>query len=565
MTQSKRMFLLLMRTAMGSAKSRHPAPDDMAWDEVFHLAEQHHVLPMVVDAAYRVYGDEIPWERLMPYKKRAQRMMYLQTLKTERFLSLYRFLSDHGLTPLVMKGLICRRLYPDPDFRFSADEDLLIPPDEALTYHEAFLGYGLRTDSPEQEIVSAQETPYRSVDGMLFLEVHRFAFPPDSGAYGEYNTYLTDVFEHAVTETSAGTGIWTMAPTDHLFYLICHAMKHFLHGGFGIRQVCDIGLFAQAYAGQTDWSRLKEQLDSIHALVFTASLFEIAEQCLGIGLSGVPGELRESGTDPEALLNDILESGVYGSSTMSRKHSSTITLRAAEAAGSGASDKKPSRTRTLFPSVSSMTKDYPYLTKRPWLLPAAWMQRISRYLKSRDGNNTPGEALRIGRERVSLMKEYGLLSGKSVKQVDTSQYLSTLCELIDQGHEVSIPVVGSSMTPFLGDGRDQVFVKAPWRPIRRGDIVLYRRRNGEFVLHRVHRVHGSGESATYDVIGDAQDRIERGINKEQVFAVAARARRKGKIIEPGSFYWWSFQYIWIRIIPLRHMILRVYTVIHGNE
>lgn len=35
-----------------------------------------------------------------------------------------------------------------------------------------------------------------------------------------------------------------MNASDHLFYLICHALKHFYHSGFGIRQVCDILLFA---------------------------------------------------------------------------------------------------------------------------------------------------------------------------------------------------------------------------------------------------------------------------------------------------------------------------------
>lgn len=549
-----------MRAALGNAEGKPPACSDIAWVEVFRLAEQHHVLPMVLDAAHHMYGDEVPWDRLTTYKKRAQRMTYLQTVRTERFLSLCRFLAGRGLTPLMMKGLICRNLYPEPDFRFSADEDLLIPPEEALAYHEALLEYGLKTDSPEQSVVSAQETPYKSGDGVLFLEVHRYPFPPESGAYGEYNSYFTDVFDGAVTETFDGVDIKAMAPTDHLFYLICHAVKHFLHGGCGIRQLSDIGLFAQRYGEQIDWVRLIRQIDSIRTRDFTASFFRIAEKFLGIDLPAVPEELRMSEKDPEAILEDILESGVYGSSTMSRKHSSTITLHAAENARSGPYGEKISRTRTLFPALAGMKRRYPYLERLPWLLPVAWIQRIWHYLMAQGADNTPGEALRIGRERVSLMKRYGLLSDRPARQVDTGQYLTALSELIKDGHEVSIPIAGSSMTPFLGDGRDQVFVKAPWRPIRKGDIVLYQRRDGSFILHRVQHVHGKGETATYDMIGDAQDKIERGVPGEQIVAVATRARRKGETIEPGSFYWWFFQNIWIRIIPLRRPLMRLYAV-----
>ena len=236
-----------------------------------------------------------------------------------------------------------------------------------------------------------------------------------------------------------------------------------------------------------------------------------------------------------------------------------MTLRAAENIGAESSGRRSFWTRTIFLPASSLKKRYPYLVKRPWLLPAAWLQRIWQYLKSRDTSNTPGEALRIGHERISLMKSYGLLSDLPVKQVDTEKYLTDLCELIGQGHEVSIPVVGSSMTPFLGDGRDRVFARAPSRPVRRGDIVLYRRRNGDFILHRVYRVHGRGDAAAFDLVGDAQDRIERNIQRDQIFAVVTRARRKGKLIEPGGVYWWFFQFIWIRLVPVRSLLIRLYT------
>ena len=439
-------FLSLLRTAIGSEDSNLAACSEIAWEEVFRLAEQHHILPMIADAAHRIYGDDMPWDGLEPYKKRAKRLIFLQTMKTERFLLLYRFLSGQGLTPILMKGLICRELYSNPDYRFSADEDLLIPPEKAREYHDVLLAYGLKADSPDEQAVTAQETSYKSADGVLFLEVHRFLFPPDSDAYGKYNEFFADIFDRAVTETINGVEIRTMAPTEHLLYLICHAVKHFLHGGCGIRQVCDIGLFASKFADRISWEQLAEQIDSIRAKDYTAAIFTIAERFLGIDLTGVPEGLRSSETDPEALLDDILDSGVYGSSTMSRKHSAAMTLHAAENAGSGTPDRKHSVLRTLFPSVSSLSKRYPYLNKHPWLLPAAWMQRFFQYIKERSASNTPGDALRIGHERVSLMKKYGLLSEQPVKQVDTDEYLSAMCGLIEEGHEVSIPVIGSSMT-----------------------------------------------------------------------------------------------------------------------
>ena len=548
-----------MRIAIGSQTEKLATCNDIAWEEVFRLAEQHHVLPMVVNAAYDAYGAEVPWDRLTRYKKRAQQLTYLQMMKTERFLSLYRFLAGKGLTPLVMKGLICRDLYPNPDFRFSADEDLLIMPDQAETYHETLLQYGLKTDSSKESVASEQETSYKSEDGVLFLEVHRFAFSPDSAAYGEYNSFFEDAFDRAVTEMHADVNIRTMSPTEHLFYLVCHLFKHFLHGGCGIRQVCDIGLFSRKYNEQIDWPRLMEQLDSVSARDFAVSLFSIAQESLGIDLTGTPIDFSNK-TDPKELLDDILDSGVYGSSTMSRKHSASITLGEVESARSKVPFVKTRKVQMLFPPVSSLAKRYPYLNKHPWLLPVAWLQRICGYLKRLDKSNMPGEALRIGQRRTALLKQYGLLSRPNIKQVDTGEYLSALCDLVEQGHEVSIPIAGSSMTPFLIDGRDQVFVKAPVDPICRGDVVLYRRSDGSYILHRVYRVHDDGDITTYDMIGDAQNKIEQGIQRKQILAVATRIQRKGRIMEPDCFFWWFFQHIWIGIIPFRRLLMRTYAI-----
>ena len=71
-----------------------------------------------------------------------------------------------------------------------------------------------------------------------------------------------------------------------------------------------------------------------------------------------------------------------------------------------------------------------------------------------------------------------------MKQVDTKAYMTALRSLTEQGHSVSVPVAGSSMSPFLAGGRDTVFFSRPDTPLRRGDIVFYERASGQFVMHR---------------------------------------------------------------------------------
>lgn len=121
----------------------------------------------------------------------------------------------------------------------------------------------------------------------------------------------------------------------------------------------------------------------------------------------------------------------------------------------------------------------------------------------------------------------------------------------------SLPLVvtGNSMSPFLIHGRDTVYLSRLTRPARRGDALLYQRRNGSCVFHRVYRVTDEGLT----MVGDAQTVLERGIQSDQIIAIMTAATRKGKSIRPGSFWWVFFEKVWIRMIPLRRPVHSLYT------
>ena len=209
-----------------------------------------------------------------------------------------------------------------------------------------------------------------------------------------------------------GSIVTTMEPTDHLFYLICHAFKHFLHSGFGIRQVCDIVLFANHYGEKIEWDRIIANCKKIHAEHFAVSLFRIGENYLTFDpeKSHFPKEWKKIAVDEEPMLMDLLDSGIYGDSSMSRKHSSNMTLSAVSANKQG---KKQSHgvLRTLFPPAKSLEGRFTYLQKRPYLLPVAWVDRILRYRKEtqRISNDDAVESIKIGNQRTELLRYYKII------------------------------------------------------------------------------------------------------------------------------------------------------------
>ena len=123
----------------------------------------------------------------------------------------------------------------------------------------------------------------------------------------------------------------------------------------------------------------------------------------------MPEVFSELEVDETDLLEDILSGGLYGVSDIDRAHSGTMTLEAVAAEKQGR--RATGLLAAAFPKATSLEGRYPYLKGRPWLVPVAWAQRMGRYLTHRDRQTQtdPGRTVRIGRERVQLLKEYGVI------------------------------------------------------------------------------------------------------------------------------------------------------------
>ena len=124
---------------------------------------------------------------------------------------------------------------------------------------------------------------------------------------------------------------------------------------------------------------------------------------------------------------------------------------------------------------------------------------------------------------------------KPVRLVDTQEYMEMIRALLEDGQEVSMIVTGNSMRPFLKHGRDKICMKKTDRKLRKGDIVFYRRENGQYVMHRILKC---GDQS-YTLLGDGQIVPESGIRQEQIFAritkVQVRENGSDRKIFGGDF------------------------------
>lgn len=397
LTTAETQFITLIKSAISGGNC---PTANVNWPAIFTLANQQKLLPILFEAVHKTPAAEENAALFVTIKQQVIGQVLSQTMRSAEFSELYRKLRAAGLHPIVVKGQLCSRLYPLKDYRLSGDDDLYITEDEFFDCHKTLLANGLVTDTPAEDLQMADEVSYTKKGSSLYIELHRHLFDSSEDAHDELNHFFAEIHSTEID------GYLAMPPHQHLLYLILHAYKHFVRSGVGLRQFCDIGLWARAYHDQIDWQRLHDQCAGVHAATFAAAAFRIARTYLGIDFD-LPAPW-DTDIDVEPMLHDTLCGGVYGSNDYTRLHSSTVTLNAVKSSREG---KKSSVLSSVFPNRNYMAHQYAYVKKCPLLLPVAWAQRLARYAfeKHSGSHNSAAGSVRLARERIELMKLYEII------------------------------------------------------------------------------------------------------------------------------------------------------------
>lgn len=319
-------FLELLNNETHNQPSQYREVDYVS---LYQLASQHQVSAMIFN---QIFSFSFNPELKNYWKKEALRINVIQATKTDRFLRLYETFIQHHLKVLVVKGIICRALYPHPDARQSNDEDLYIEKQYLQQATDLIVSEGFEVVS-----VSDDVTTFLDPKCGLSLELHTSLFNTDTKTFNQYQSHFNNVFDECITHQIQGTDIYSLSYNQHLLFLILHFVKHFLHGGVGIRQILDIIKYSEAYNQEIDWNSIKDTCMNLNILELMQNVFALAHDYFNYDIPTV----FISTTDYQDLLDDILDAGIFGKSSEERLHSSTMTLNALE-------DGKTSVLKSIF-------------------------------------------------------------------------------------------------------------------------------------------------------------------------------------------------------------------------
>ncbi len=361
-----------------------------------HALSFHHKLVAVVYDGIKAFKGFCGTAFASKWCADARKQAILQSYATDSFLQKMQRIYAQGIEAVVLKGIVCRSLYKNPEYRPSCDEDVYYPKYDFERAISAFRANGYTLEIEDNEGVYNLKG-----EDNTSVELHKHLFSR-TGAFASLNDYFEREFDNAVYTEADGLRLRVFEPTTGLFYLIVHAAKHFVSCGFGVRTIADIARYADAHSHEIDRSKLAKLTEDGGLFPFALNLFAIAQIYLGFDAACVGltcAQLDEA--DPMPMLLDCLDGGLYGKSSLERIRSHRYTKGVA--AGKGA--RRPVW-EWMFPSREFLAIHHPYVKKSRLLVPVAWAERLLKYLLS--GRRDAQAGVTVGMERAKLIRKYGI-------------------------------------------------------------------------------------------------------------------------------------------------------------
>jgi len=344
MTLQEKNFIALLGYGIGAGDRFHI--EDPSYPEILTLAELHSVTGFLYPPLKKVLplGDPV----LSELKKQSFSAATRDSLREKELTQIYSACTREQIPVLPLKGSVIKVLYPHPELRHMSDVDLLIHEEDGTKMRALMEGLGHtfhKVDAGDTDV-------FVSAIGLNY-EIHRRldgeGFSPKSMSFaGRLREYSRPMVE--------GSYLMELPWEEHYIYILCHFIKHFIYGGVGVRQLCDL------YICYTKWDmdpvRLDALLEELELKDFHATLKALWEYWF---LGGEGSDLLEE------LGTYILHSGVFGN----EEQRATDRLLADGSNGSYVLAR-------LFPPYSTMKGYFPVLQKVPILLPAMWGWRAVR-------------------------------------------------------------------------------------------------------------------------------------------------------------------------------------------
>lgn len=359
-------LLYLIGCSVRGENPREEFRSDPDQDALWRLSSAHTITAMAAIALEQA-GLLADWRCTQEQREKWEQARMTSVYRrmcfdTERE-SIFRCLEDQKIWYAPLKGIYLQALYPRYEMREMADNDILYDASRRKDVQKIMKERGYQLTR------GRVHDGYRK-DPLYNFEMHEKPFG------STFSPLMTAYYETLPERLQWGADQpfrRSLPAEDHFVYVIAHAYKHYLLGGFGLRTLVDIYLLLRAQKQNLDWGNIEEQWDKLEIREFGRNVCSLSEKLLSSPVT--PQSLTEA---EQELFSRTVCSGTYGTQE-NLIETAVRQFQPEQAAISKRAKRKYLRER-LFPSKQWMIAQFEFCEKHPKLIPVYHIYRVFRML-----------------------------------------------------------------------------------------------------------------------------------------------------------------------------------------
>lgn len=378
------------------------------WQTVAYEADRHKVAPIVYYSVMQNSDIKMPDD----IKEKLRRKFLFEIREQERnylaFGEILKKLTDSNISVVILKGLFLRDLYHEPLLRSMRDYDVLVKPEDFEKVAFIMENAGYKKAYREDKHAKYSHPHY------MLIEIHKSLIPADR--FKNSSEFEEKIWKSVIPAKVSGVDVLTLDPTDHAVYLVLHMAFHIESSGIGLRQLCDLVLFIEAYRHRINWDTFNGYIKLMGVETFTQALFEVCHRLFDLEVPH--GWECDEGLKEVAdrLILDIFESGVFGNESNDRITANRMIYYSDSTEIKTFRQKIQTLLSLFFPKAEKLDIRYQYARKHRFLLPVAWIHRFAYIIIRKDISISeklavfrPKKASEIFTNRSLLLRQLGLI------------------------------------------------------------------------------------------------------------------------------------------------------------
>lgn len=346
--------------------------DNVDWNELINLSRKHKIEGLIYSALNKAeLLENIDEDKVKDLKKEVFFTGVTQISNMSKLEKVFNEFSKENVPVIVLKGLVVREYYPQPEQRSMSDADIFVKAKDINKSKKILIDLGYT----EIDAEASHHIKYIK-SGYPMIELHWHVMKRD-GFSDELDLFEDDIWDRTIEVKVKGAKVLSLGYEDLALHLCMHMAAHLAASGFGVRQIADLVLLVEKKGHLIDWTLFINKAEEFGFKRFIIIMFKI---CNILFSMDIPKEMAVYKIDDEemfeSLISTIFDGGVYGKKDMASNFANQVAFNYKGKDSNATIGAIRRYFRFIFPSIETMSDKYSYARKIRILTPIAWIHHL---------------------------------------------------------------------------------------------------------------------------------------------------------------------------------------------